>query len=372
MERYKLVAACLFGIEGILADELRRMGAENVNAENGRVFFEGGAEMIARSNLNSRFAERVLIVLGEFTAVTFEELFQNVKALPLYKYIGKRDAFPVKGYSLNSTLSSVPTCQSIIKKAAVESLKIGHGCEFLPETDVKVQLQFSIVKDKVTFMIDTTGRGLHKRGYREIAGEAPIRETLAAAMCDQARIYPDTKIYDPFCGSGTILIEAALMATKTAPGLIGFFAAEKYSFIPSEAWAKEREEAYKKIDKNVEFRAYGYDIDPECVKVARENAKKAGVDKFITFEVADSRNFRGFEGRGLVITNPPYGERLLDIKGAEELYKIMGEKFKPEKGKKYFIITPHDEFEKIFGRPADKRRKLYNGMIKCQLYMYFK
>lgn len=371
-KRYKLVAPCLFGIEGILADELRRLEAENVVAENGRVFFEGGAEMIARSNINSRFAERILIVLGEFEARTFTELFDNIKKLPIEDYVGKKDAFPVKGYCLNSQLHSVPDCQSIIKKACVESLKAGHSCQFLPESEVKVQLQFSIIKDKVTLMIDTSGRGLHKRGYRAISNDAPIRETLAAAMCDQAHIYPDTKIYDPFCGSGTILIEAALMASKTAPGLRNFFAAEKYSFIPATVWQKEREEAYKKVNNEIEFHGYGFDIDPECVALSKENAKKAGVDKLLTFKVADIKDFSGFEGRGIVVTNPPYGERLLEIKDAEELYKVMGKKFTREKGKKYFVISPHDEFENIFGRPADKRRKLYNGMIKCQLFMYFR
>lgn len=372
MEKYLLAAPCLFGIEGILADELKRMGAENVTAENGRVFFEGGAEMIARANINSRFAERILIVLARFDAHSFTELFDNVKKIPLENYIGKDDAFPVKGYSLNSTLHSIPDCQSIIKKAAVERLKTKYNTSWFSETGAKVQLQFSILKDNVTLMIDTSGRGLHKRGYRAISNEAPIRETLAAAMCDQARIYPDTKIYDPFCGSGTILIEAALMASRTAPGLRGFFAAEKFSFIPKSVWETERNEAYKKVDMNVEFHGYGYDISPECVALSRENAKKAGVEKLLTFEVADVRDFRGFEGRGLVVTNPPYGERLLDIKEAEELYKVMGKKFVREKGKKYFIISPHDEFEKIFGTEADKRRKLYNGMIKCQLYMYFR
>ena len=369
---YKLTAPCLFGIEGILAEELRRMGALNVTAENGRVLFEGEEDIIARANIRSRFAERILIVLGAFEATSFSELFDAVKAIPLENYIGRDDAFPVKGYSINSALHSIPDCQSIIKKAAVERLKSKYGCEWFSETGAKVQLRFSIMKDTVTLMIDTSGRGLHKRGYRAVSNEAPIKETLAAAMCDQARIYPDTKIYDPFCGSGTILIEAALMASHTAAGLKGFFAAEKYGFISSEVWAKERAAAYAEVNTDIEFHGYGFDIDPECVKLSRENAEKAGVGKLLTFEVADINDFKGFDGRGLVITNPPYGERLLDIKEAEKLYAVMGKKFVREQGKKYFIISPHDEFEAIFGRTADKRRKLYNGMIKCQLYMYFK
>lgn len=372
MGKYRLAAPCLFGIEGILADELRRMGAEGVSAENGRVFFDGDDEMIARANIRSRFAERILLVIGSFEATSFTELFDSVKALPLESYIRMTDAFPVKGHSIDSTLHSVPDCQAIIKKAAVERLKTKYGIDRFPETGAKVQLQFSIFKDKVTLMIDTSGRGLHKRGYRALSNAAPIRETLAAAMCDQARIYHDTRIYDPFCGSGTLLIEAAMMAASIAPGLHGFFAAEKFSFISAEAWKKEREAAYKEVNTDIEFHGHGYDIDPECIRLSRENAEKAGVGKLLSFEVADVRDFKGFEDRGLVVTNPPYGERLLDVKAAEELYTVMGKSFVRERGKKYFIISPHDEFESFFGRPADKRRKLYNGMIKCQLYMYFK
>lgn len=372
MDHYLLMAPCLFGLEGILADELRRMGAEKVAAENGRVFFEGDDAMLARANLGSRFAERILLVIGQFKARTFTELFDGVRALDLVSYIGKDDAFPVKGYSLNSALHSVPDCQSIIKKAAVERLKETYHTDWFAETGAKVQLQFSILKDQVTLAIDTSGHGLHKRGYRAVSNQAPIKETLAAALCDQAHIYPDTKIYDPFCGSGTILIEAALMATKTAPGLRGFFAAEKFGFVDPNAFAAERAAAYRAVLPEVEFHGYGYDIDPACVELSRENAAKAGVEKYLTFEVADVHDFRLFEGRGIVVTNPPYGERLLDIEQAEGLYRVMGEKFRKEAGKKYFIISPHDAFETHFGRPADKRRKLYNGMIACQLFSYFR
>ena len=228
------------------------------------------------------------------------------------------------------------------------------------------------MKDQVTIMLDTTGHGLHKRGYRATSNAAPIKETLAAAMCDLARIYPDTKIYDPFCGSGTILIEAALMAKKQAPGLRQHFAAERFSFVPENVWREQRAAAMDKILPNIEFEAHGYDIDPECVKLTLENAKKAGVEKYVTAEVRDVRDFKLPEGRTLVITNPPYGERLLDIRAAEELYGVMGKVFVREAGKKYYVISPHDEFEKFFGTKPDKKRKLYNGMIKCDLNMYFK
>ena len=372
MTKFNLIAPCIFGVEGILADELRRIGAEDVNAENGRVLFSGDASMIACANINSRFAERIMLNLGSFKAMTFTELFDGVKAIPLENYISIKDAFPVKGWSLNSQLHSIPDCQSIIKKACVERLKSVYKTNWFEETGPIHQIQFSIMKDQVTVMLDTTGHGLHKRGYRATANAAPIKETLAAAMCDLARIYPDTKIYDPFCGSGTILIEAALMAKKQAPGLRQHFAAERFSFIPESVWREQRSAAMDRILPNIEFEAHGYDIDPECVKLTLENAKKAGVERYVTAEVRDISDFRLPEGRTLVITNPPYGERLLDIKAAEKLYGVMGKVFVRELGKKYYVISPHDEFEKFFGTKADKKRKLYNGMIKCDLNMYFK
>ena len=348
------------------------MGAQNVRAENGRVCFEGDESILARANICSRFSERICINVGEFEAHSFEELFEKVKRLPWEEFIGEKDAFPVNGYSLNSDLFSIPDCQSIIKKAIVERLKTKYKISWFEETGAEYKIRFSILKNMVTMMIDTSGNGLHKRGYRKISNDAPLKETLAAAMCDTARIFPDTKLYDPFCGSGTILIEAALMAQKQAPGLRRFFAAERFSFIDEKVWRNERTRAQDLILHNIDFRAVGYDIDPEAVRLTNENAEKAGVAKYVRAELGDIKDFKLPEGRSLVITNPPYGERLLDIKQAEALYKTMGEVFAREQGKKYFVISPDDDFEKIFGRTADKRRKLYNGMIKCQLYMYFK
>ena len=348
------------------------MGAQNVRAENGRVCFEGDESILARANICSRFSERICINVGEFEAHSFEELFENVKRLPWEEFIGEKDAFPVNGYSLNSDLFSIPDCQSIIKKAIVERLKTKYKISWFEETGAEYKIRFSILKNMVTMMIDTSGNGLHKRGYRKNSNDAPLKETLAAAMCDTARIFPDTKLYDPFCGSGTILIEAALMAQKQAPGLRRFFAAERFSFIDEKVWRNERTRAQDLILHNIDFRAVGYDIDPEAVRLTNENAEKAGVAKYVRAELGDIKGFKIPEGRSLVITNPPYGERLLDIKQAEALYKTMGEVFARQQGKKYFVISPDDDFEKIFGRTADKRRKLYNGMIKCQLYMYFK
>lgn len=372
MEKYKFIAPCLFGVEGIAAGELERMGASSVKAENGRVCFEGDYNILARANINSRFCERICIMVGEFEAVTFEQLFEQVKTLPWENYIGQNDAFPVGGYSLNSALFSLPDCQSIIKKAVVERLKTKYPVSWFDETGPEHKIRFSILKNRVTVMIDTSGEGLHKRGYRRNSNAAPLKETLAAAMCDTARIYPDTKLFDPFCGSGTILIEAAMMALKMAPGLRRFFAAERFDFVPEQVWREERMRAQDQILHNIDFEARGFDIDPEAIRLTEENAAKAGVSKYVKASLADVRDLKLPDDRCLVVTNPPYGERLLDIKQAEELYQIMGGVFKQEKGKKYFIISPDDDFETVFGRPADKRRKLYNGMIKCQLYMYFR
>ena len=372
MENLNFVAPCLFGVEGILADELKRMGIESVVAENGRVLFKGDENTLAKANINSRFAERILINVGEFTAETFSELFDNVKKLEWERFIGKDDAFPVNGWSLNSTLFSIPDCQSIVKKAIVERLKSKYNVGWFSETGSEYRVRFSIMKNKVTMMIDTSGEGHHKRGYRRNSNDAPLKETLAAAMCDQARIYPDTQFLDPFCGSGTLLIEAAMMAAKIAPGLNRYFAAERFDFINEKVWQNARTEAMDKINRKIEFSAHGFDIDKNAVELTLANAQKAGVKGFIDARVADIKDFKVPDGRSLTITNPPYGERLLDVKQAEELYKTMGEVFVKQQGSKYFIISPHDEFENHFGRVADKRRKLYNGMIKCQLFMYFK
>jgi len=372
MDKINLVAPCLFGMESVAADEFKRMGFEDIITENGRVLLSGNSNMLARANICSRFAERILINVGEFDAVTFTELFDGVKALPWEDYIGKDDAFPVNGWSINSQLFSIPDCQSIIKKAIVERLKLKYNISRFAETGPEYKIRFSIHKNIVTMMIDTSGDGLHKRGYRRNSNDAPLKETLGAAMCDLARIYPDTMFFDPFCGSGTLLIESALMATNIAPGLRRYFAAERFGFLNPKIWQEERTRAQDLIRHNIDFKAQGYDIDPACVELTLANAKKAGVEKYVKAAVGDIHNFTPPAERCLTVTNPPYGERLLDVKEAEELYKVMGQRFIRGDGQKYYVISPHDEFEKHFGSVADKRRKLYNGMIKCQLFMYFK
>lgn len=372
MEQFKLVAPCVLGVEGLVAEELRDMGAQNVEPQNGRVVFDGSPEILARANLCSRYSERILVLMGSFRAVTFEQLFQGVKSLPWEAWIGKQDKFPVKGRSLSSQLSSVPDCQSIIKKAIVERLKLKYKVPWFEETGAMYQVQFLILKDSVSVMLDTSGVGLHKRGYRASAADAPIKETLAASMAKLARLWPDSKVYDPFCGSGTILIESALLALNIAPGLQRNFIAETWQGIDAAVWSQEKERARDLVRRDSTFLATGYDIDGAAVSLALGNAKKAGVIAHVRAEKRDIRDFVEEGERGCVICNPPYGERLLDLQQAEELYRVMGQKFQPQRGWSYHIISPDETFEGCFGRPADRRRKLYNGMIKCQLYTYYK
>lgn len=365
-------ATCLLGLEGLVANELRFHEIENVRAENGRVLFDGDEKTLARANLCSRYAERVLILVSEFRATTFEELFNGVSKVNWSKFISKDEAFPVKGSSINSALSSIPACQKIIKKAIVENLKKTYNTDWFEESGAVHKIQFLIIKDKVSIMIDTSGDGLHKRGYRENANAAPIRETLAAAMVDLSRVRRNHVVCDPFCGSGTILIEAALKALNIMPGINRSFIAETWAYADKSAWESERERARSLENRDCSFKAFGFDIDNEALKVSRENAEKAGVSDRITFSNRDIADFESDEEFLCVVTNPPYGERLLDVKEAERLYTIMGEKFVKKPHYSYTVISPDDDFEKCFKRSADKRRKLYNGMLKCNVYMYYK
>ena len=368
---YKLCAPCLFGLESVLSGELKRLGFEDISVTDGRVEFTADAEGIARANLNLRTAERVLIVLESFRAVTFQQLIDGAEKIPFEEYIGKKDAFPVKGWSLNSQLHSVPDCQSIIKKAAVKRLSRKYGVAWLEESGPTIQIQFSINKDTVTIMLDTSGMALHKRGYRKVANLAPIRETLAAGILDIARIYPDTQLYDPFCGSGTFLIEAAYKAKNIAPGIYRRFAAEKWDSLPSKIWQTSREEAIEKIRKDIEFTAFGSDISQDSLEIAEANARRAGISGLIRLEKADVKNFTIPDRKSLVVTNPPYGERLMNGEDLTKLYQTMGNVFQPSQQTAYYIISSAEDFEQGFGRKADKKRKLYNGMLKCNLYQYF-
>lgn len=369
---YRFVVPCLFGLESIVASELREMGAADVVSENGRVLFSGGVEMMARANLCLRCGERVLLLAGEFEACSFEELFEQVRAIEWERYIGVRDAFPVTGYSLRSKLFSVRDCQSIIKEAVVERLKSRYGVSWFEETGARHMIRFSILKDRVSVMLDTSGTGLYKRGYRLETNDAPIKETLAAAMCALARLREYHTLYDPLCGSGTILTEGALMALNIAPGLRRNFIAERWDTVGESVFDRERERARELIRRDASFQAYGSDIDPKSVESALGNVRRAGVADWVHLEVRDVRDFTHRSEKGTVITNPPYGERLLDISQAEQIIKILGEKFDKNRGWSYYIISPSEQFEALFGRRADKRRKLYNGMMQCQLFMYYK
>ena len=362
---------CLFGLEGLVGEELRRLKLADVRAENGSVRFRGGWEAMAAANLRMRMGERVLLRLGAFPARSFEELFQGVKALPLEDFIPKTGRFPVKGHCLDSQLHSVPDCQAIVKKAAVERLGVRYGLNWLPETGELYQLQFAIRKDEAEIFLDTSGAGLHKRGYRAVGNDAPLRETLAAAMVELARYRGRDYFWDPFCGSGTIVIEAALIARNRAPGLLRSFSAQSWGCVPAQVWDRVRTEA-KDEEFRGEYRILGSDNDPKSLSIAASNAKKAGVGNLIRFEEADATKRDLPAESGVIVCNPPYGERMMEQRSAQRLYQAFGKHIRYADGWKKYIITSEPEFEHYFGARADKKRKLYNGMIQCCLYQYYK
>ena len=369
MKKLQFAVPCLFGLEGLAGDELKRMDMEDVRVENGRVLFSGDVYSLAKANICLRTGERVLLILSEFEATTFEQLFQGVYTTNLEDFIPADGQFPVKGHCLNSQLMSVPDCQAIIKKAASKRLGEKYGINWLPETGVKFQLQFSIMQDKVTLYLDTSGAGLHKRGYRAVGNEAPLRETLAAAMVMLTRYRGREFFWDPFCGSGTIPIEAALIAKNRAPGLKRHFAAEQFPWIDKQVWEDVRQEAKAKEFQG-DYRILGSDNDPKCVSLAIANARKAGVADCIEFKDGDATKMSLPTNEGILVCNPPYGQRMLEQQSAQRLYSAFGRHVKFADGWKKYIITSEPEFEHYFGRRANKKRKLYNGMIKCDYYMY--
>ena len=369
MEDVRFAVPCLFGLEGIAADDLKRLEIPGVQAENGRVLFSGGVAEMAKANVCLRTGERILLILAEFPAKTFEELFQGVYHTNLENFIPADGQFPVKGHCLNSQLMSVPDCQAIVKKAASKRLGEKYKLSWLPETGVKYQLQFAIMQDKVTLYLDTSGAGLHKRGYRAVGNEAPLRETLAAAMVILTRYRGRDFFWDPFCGSGTIPIEAALIAKNRAPGLKRHFAAEQYGWSDQAVWEQIREEAWEKEFRG-DYRILGSDNDPKCVSLSMANARKAGVADIITFQDGDATKMSLPAQSGIIVCNPPYGQRMLEQQSAQRLYAALGRHLKFADGWKKYVITSEPEFEHYFGRRADKKRKLYNGMIKCDYYMY--
>jgi putative N6-adenine-specific DNA methylase len=367
---YELIASATFGLESIVAREIKKLGYEDMKVENARVTFRGDESAICRSNLWLRSADRVFIKMGEFTALSFEELFERTKALPWGEFLPENASFPVEGKSVKSGLFSVPDCQAIVKKAIVEKMKQKYGKEWFDEDGPVFPIEVGLLKDVATLTIDTSGAGLHKRGYRQAASDAPLKETLAAAMVSLSFWHPDRILMDPLCGSGTIPIEAAMIGRNMAPGRKREFAAEQWPFLPKILWTRAREEAEAAIDRTREFRILASDIDGRVLKIARRNAELAGVEDFIAFQTLPVAEVRSRKKYGCIITNPPYGERLGDRKEAEELYREMGKVFRELDTWSFYVLTSHEGFERLFGRRADRKRKLYNGRIKVDYYQF--
>lgn len=372
MERYELIAPCHFGLESVLKKEIIDLGYDIIKVEDGKVTFEGDAETICRSNIWLRTAERVLLKTGEFKAVTFDELFENTKKIPWEKYIPINGKFWVtKANSVNSKLFSSSDIQSIVKKAIVERLKSVYNVEWFSEEGNDYPIRVSILKDQVVIGLDTTGSSLHKRGYRPAAGKAPISESLAAALIMLTPWRKDRIFVDPFCGSGTFVIEAAMLAANIAPGLKRHFTAEKWTnIIDASEWDDVREEAKESIEIDTTVDIQGYDIDGNVIKIARENAKAAGVDKMIHFQERSVEKLSHPKKYGFIITNPPYGERLEEKKDLPAIYGALGKQFSSLDSWSAYVITSYEDTERYMGRKADKNRKIYNGMLKTYFYQF--
>ena len=372
MNTYELIAPCHFGLEAVLKREIYDLGYEIVSVENGKVTFTGDAEAICRANINLRTAERVLLKVGQFKAVTFTELFDNVAELPWEEFIPEDGKFWVtKANSVNSKLFSSSDIQSIVKKAIVERLKKKYQTGWFKENGSAYPLRVTIMKDIVTISLDTTGDSLHKRGYRPASGKAPISETLAAALIMLTPWHKDRIFVDPFCGSGTFPIEAAMMAADMAPGLNRHFLAESWEhLIPKECWEDAREEARERVNLDIETDIQGFDIDAAAIKAARANAKMAGVDRLLHFQQRPVSELRHSKPFGFIVTNPPYGERIEEKSNLPALYREIGESYKGLDRWSMYLITAYDKAENDIGRKADKNRKIYNGMMKTYYYQF--
>ena len=372
MKTFELVVPCHFGLEAVTKREIYDLGYEITRVEDGRVTFEGDEEAVCRANVFLRSAERVLLQVGRFHATTFDELFEGIKALPWEDYIPKDGRFWVtKASSIKSKLFSPSDIQSIAKKAMVERLKQSYHLDWFPEDGASYPVRIFLLKDEVMVTIDTSGESLHKRGYRLMTSKAPLTETLAAALIMLTPWKRDRILVDPFCGSGTFPIEAAMMAANVAPGMNRSFTAQKWTnLIPAELWNETVQEAEEMIDKDVQVDIQGYDIDPEVVKAARENAKRAGVDHMIHFQQREVANLRHPKKYGFVITNPPYGERLEEKEDLPKLYEQIGKAFEGLDSWSLYMSTSYEDTERYIGRKADKNRKIYNGMIKTYFYQF--
>ncbi|MGK5511077.1 THUMP domain-containing class I SAM-dependent RNA methyltransferase [Brevibacillus formosus] len=371
MQKVELIATATFGLESVVAEEVKGLGYGPVQVENGKVTFTADISAIPRTNLWLRTADRVRLKIGEFKATTFDELFEKTKALPWADWITEDGTFPVEGKSVKSTLFSVPDCQAIVKKAVVESLKRTYKREWFDEQGPLYKIEVALLKDVATLTIDTSGPGLHKRGYRELIGQAPLKETMAAAMIMLSRWKPDRVFMDPFCGSGTLPIEAALIGQNIAPGMNREFVSETWPVIPKTAWREARAETHDLARYDQKLEIIGTDMDDEILKIARHNATEAGVDDLIHFQRMDVRDVRTKRKYGYLICNPPYGERLGEWKQVAKMYGEMGKTFAAMDTWSFYIITSDEQFEEHFGRTASKKRKLYNGNIKVDYYQFF-
>lgn len=368
--KYTLIATATFGLESVVASELKSLGYENITVENGKVIFEGDEKDIIICNIHLRTADRLLIKMAEFKAQTFEELFQGTRVVSWGDFIPENGKMHVAGKSVKSALFSVSDCQAIVKKAIVESMKKKYKKEWFEENGPTYKIEVSLLKDTATLTIDTSGPGLHKRGYRQIAGEAPLKETLAAALVLLSKWEPSRVLADPFCGSGTIAIEAALIGKNIAPGINRSFISEEWPSMPVRLWQEQREQALEKVN-DLDFRILASDIDGKVLKTARENALKAGVGEYIAFQKLPVQKFSSKKKYGCIVCNPPYGERIGEMRQVEKIYKDIGDIFSNLDTWSFFILTSHPEFQKLFGKKADKNRKLYNGRILCYYYQHF-
>ena len=371
MAELDLIATTTFGLEAVAKRELLSLGYNDLNVSDGRINFKADLESIPRANLWLRSADRVLLQMGEFKALTFEELFEKTRALPWDQWITKKGKFTVNGKSVKSKLYSVPDCQAIVKKAVVEKLKERYQVEWFEETGPDFTIQVALHKDMATLTIDTSGPGLHKRGYRQTGGEAPLKETLASAMVQLSFWNKDRLLLDPFCGSATIPIEAALIGRNIAPGLNRNFASEEWPVPGKDIWKKERVKAFHAIDHDTPIRIIASDIDEKAIKTAKENALQAGVDDCIEFYAKPFSQVQLKEKYVVVVTNPPYGERMGSIKEIHDLYREMGRIFKKEPTWSIYVLTPEEKFEQLYGARAHRRRKLYSGDIKVDYYQFY-
>jgi putative N6-adenine-specific DNA methylase len=370
LSKFHLIANAPMGLEALVSRELKELGYDEQIVENGSVTFRGDEEAICRTNLWLRTADRVQILLGEFPAKTFDELFEGTKALPWADWIPANGNFHINGRSHKSQLTSVPACQGVVEKAIVEALRRKHKLEWFPKTGAKYSIEMILLKDVATLVLDTTGPSLHKRGYRKMSAEAPIKETLAAAMILLSRWHPERPFMDPFCGSGTIPLEAALLGHNMAPGLHREFAAEQWDRVSSKLWQSVRDEAFDVIDYDKKMEIIGSDNNPEVLEMAQLHARAAGLSKSISFRQLAVADVTTESKYGYLITNPPYGERMGERESVELLYRELGQTTKLFKDWSVFVITAHKEFEKSYGKRASKKRKLFNGRIECDLYQY--